>query len=284
MTAGPGEAAAPVVAAAPGAAAGSADTAGPLRLTRDGPLAVLTMDSPPLNLFDAAMWSAWDDAVRRLAADPPRALLVRAEGRVVSAGVDVDVFARLDPAEAEEFWRQRMGITQELERLPCPTVFAAHSLTLTAAFELALACDLVVATEGARFGLVEQRVGFTPAMGGTQRLAQRAGPSRARELVMTGELYRGSTLAQWGVVNALFGQSTFHADAHAYALRLAEGPTRAHAATKAVVRSFLDGGVPAADRMLPALAAEVTRTEDHRRAVTAFLTDGPQHETPYRGR
>ncbi|OPG03928.1 enoyl-CoA hydratase [Streptomyces sp. GKU 895] len=264
--------------------AAAQDTDEPLRLTHDGPLAVLTMDSPPMNLFDTAMLNAWADAMERLAADPPRALLVRAAGRVVSAGVDVRVFDRLEPDGAEEFWARQLRITQQLEHLPCPTVFAAHSLTLTAAFELALACDLVVATESARFGLVERRVGFTPAMGGTQRLAQRAGPSRARELVMTGELYRGATLAQWGVVNVLFAQSTFHADAHAYALRLAEGPTRAHAATKAVVRSFLDGGVPAADAMLPRLAADVVRTEDHRRAVTAFLTDGPHHATPCVGR
>ncbi|WP_055553080.1 enoyl-CoA hydratase/isomerase family protein [Streptomyces kanamyceticus] len=184
-----------------------------LRLTFDGPLAVLSMDSAPMNLFDEAMWGAWADAVEWLTAHPPRALLVRAEGRVVSAGVDVRVFADLDPADAESFWRTKLGVTQALEALPCPTVFAAHSLTLTAAFELALACDLVVATAQARFGLVERKIAFTPSMGGTQRLALRAGPSRARELVMTGDLYRGSVLADWGVVNALLPQASERAPA-----------------------------------------------------------------------
>ncbi|MER5406181.1 enoyl-CoA hydratase/isomerase family protein [Streptomyces sp. NPDC002769] len=255
-----------------------------LRLTFDGPLAVLTMDSAPMNLFDEAMWGAWADAVEWLTARPPRALLVRAEGRVVSAGVDVRVFAGLDAADAASFWGSRLGITQALEALPCPTVFAAHSLTLTAAFELALACDLVVATPQARFGLVERKIGFTPAMGGTQRLAQRVGPSRARELVMTGDLYRGTVLADWGVVNALFPPASFHADAHAYGMRLATGPTRAHEASKDIVRRYLAGGMPAADSALPAVAAEVAGTTDHRRAVAAFLADGPDHEMDYEGR
>ncbi|GIF96669.1 enoyl-CoA hydratase/isomerase family protein [Catellatospora citrea] len=256
----------------------------PLRLTHDGPLAVLTMDSPPLNLFDLAMWDAWEAEVARLSADPPRALLIRAEGRVVSAGVDVQVFADTDPAEAESFWARQLQITQALEALPCPTVFAAHSLTLTAAFELALACDLIVAAASARFGLVERKVAFTPSMGGTQRLAERAGPARARELVMTGAQYRASTLAEWGVVNALFEPADFHETVSAYAMRLAAGPSVAHAATKRIVRAYLDGGVSAADAVLPQTAAELVRTEDHRAAVAAFLSDGPEHRTTYLGR
>ncbi|WNF29663.1 enoyl-CoA hydratase/isomerase family protein [Streptomyces sp. C11-1] len=267
----------------PGLPAVPQDAFFPLRLTYDGPLAVLTMDSPPANTFDAAMWRGWAQAMRWLTEHPPRALLVRAGGRIVSAGVDVQVFADLDPDTAEEFWHGQLRITQALEKLPCPTVFAAHSLTLTAAFELALACDLIVATASARFGLVERKVGFTPSMGGTQRLAERAGPGRARELVMTGDLYRGATLADWGVVNALFKPATFHADAHAYALRLANGPTVAHSATKQVVRAYLDGGVEAADGLLPAVAGRVARSSDHARAVAAFLADGPEHATTYAG-
>ena len=68
-------------------------------------------------------------------------------------------------------------------------VFAAHGLTLTAAFELSLACDILLAAEKASFGLVEIVVGLTPSMGGPQRLAERAGPARARELIFTGERY-----------------------------------------------------------------------------------------------
>src|ERR1700740_1455909 len=94
-------------------------------------------------------------------------------------------------------WERLLDLVHTVEELPLPTVFAAHSLCLTAAFELSLACDLLLAAESARFGLVETVVGLTPAMGGTQRLAERAGPARARELVMTGGLYDAATLARW---------------------------------------------------------------------------------------
>jgi len=252
-------------------------------MTRAGPLAVLTMDAPPANLFDEPMWAAWTAAVEHLTDHPPRALLIRAEGRVVSAGVDVRVFADLPPDGSARFWAAQLRITQLLERLPGPTVFAAHSLTLTAAFELALACDLIVAPAAARFGLVERKVAFTPAMGGTQRLAQRAGPARAKELVLTGGLYRADRLAEWGVVNRILAQPTFHRDAFAFAMGLATGPTRAHAATKRVVQAFVSGGVAAADSLVPSLAGELSATEDHRRAVQGFLADGPKHGTSYLG-
>lgn len=270
--------------ASPGFPGGLSDEASPLRLTSDGPLTILTMNSPPTNLFDMAMCHAWVAVVDWLTTHPPRALLIQANGPIVSAGMDVRIFTEVWAEDAEAFWARQLRVVQALEQLPCPTVFAAHSLTLTVAFELALACDLIVATSSARFGLVERKVGFTPAMGGTQRLAERAGPSRARELVMTGDLYRGSTLAQWGVVNALFETATFHDDANVFAMRLAAGPTRAHVATKHVVRSFLSGGVIAADAVLTQTAAQVLRTEDHHRAVAAFLEHGPDHATRFHGR
>lgn len=253
-----------------------------LRREQDGPLAVLTMDSPPQNLFDERMWRQWAAALDRLTAEPPRALLIRAAGRVVSAGVDVRVFAEsTDPAA---LWADHLRITRALEALPCPVVFAAHSMTLTAAFELALACDLIVATPQARFGLVENRIAFTPAMGGTQRLARRAGAGRAAALVMSGDLYRGSKLADWGVVDELFEAATFAADSYAYAQRLAAGPSRAHAGTKRILRAYATGGVDAADAIVPEVAAAVAGTDDHRRAVAAFLRDGPGHRTGYENR
>ena len=106
----------------------------------------------------------------------PKARLER-DGDVVSAGVDVQVFAGLDSAGAGALTTRLLEITHAVEDLPFPTLFVAHGLCLTAAFELALACDLLWAGEGAQFGLVEAVVGITPLMGGTQRRrARRAGP------------------------------------------------------------------------------------------------------------
>ena len=255
-----------------------------VRLEQDGPLAVITLAHPPLNLFDGPLMESLEVAIDRVAADRPRGLLIRAEGRVVSGGVDVaQVFDGLGPQDAGALWEQLLGMIHTLEGLPLPTVFAAHGLCLTAAFEVSMACDIVVAAESARFGLVEKVVALTPAMGGTQRLAERAGPARAREFVMTGDLYDAATLERWNAINVVLPDEGFDDAARAYARKLADGPTKAHAATKAIVRAQLDGGVRAADAIVPEVAGGLFATEDLRNAVRSFLTDGPGRAT-YEGR
>lgn len=256
---------------------------GAMRLEQDGPLAVLTLDNPPLNLFDRAVMDAIREAVRGLAAEPPRGLLIRAEGRVVSGGVDVNTFSGLTPEQGAELWRELLGTVQALEELPCPVVFAAHALCLTAAFELALACDLLLAAESASFGLVEIVVGLTPSMGGPQRLAERAGPARAKQLVMTGELYDAATLERWNVVSRVLPDEGFDEAARAFALRLARGPTRAHAATKRLVAAQKEGGARAADGLVPELGGALFGTQDLQNAVASFLRDGPGRAV-YEGR
>lgn len=257
----------------------------PVEVRRTGELAEVVLASPPLNLFDEAVFAGYEAAVAELEADLPRAVLFRAEGKVVSAGVDVKVFDAVESvAEAGELWKRLLdGLTRRIEAFECPTVFAAHGLCLTAAFELSLGCDLLLASESAKFGLVERVVGLTPAMGGTQRLVERAGPARARELVMTGELFDAATLERWNVVNRVLGDDGFEDAARAFAQGLADGPTRAHAATKAVVRAALLGGVDAADETVQRVAAELFDTEDLRNAVASFLSEGPGKAT-YTGR
>jgi enoyl-CoA hydratase/carnithine racemase len=247
-----------------------------VRLDQDGPLTVLSIESPPLNLFDQELIGELSDVIDALVSEPPRGLLIRADGRVVSGGVDVHVFDGLSTEQAAKMWTSLLDLVHRVEELPLPTVFAAHSLCLTAAFELSLGCDLLLAAKSARFGLVETVVGLTPAMGGTQRLAERAGPARARELVMTGELYDAATLEHWNVVNRVLPDEGFDAAARAFALKLAEGPTRAHAATKRIVRASLDGGgARGADERVPQLAGDLFATEDLKRAVRSFLEHGP---------
>ena len=248
-------------------------------LTYDGPLAVITLDAPPLNLFDEALVGDLRAAVDAVAGSDARGLLIRANGRAVSAGVDVNLFATLDPVSGAALWREWFTMIHRIESLPFPTVFAAHALCLTAAFEVALGCDLLLAAESAKFGLVEIVVGLTPSMGGPQRLAERAGPARARELIYTGELYDAKTLERWNVVNRVLPDDGFDGAAHAFALRLANGPTRAHAATKAIVRAQLAGGTRAADEATPEISGALFATEDLKNAVASFLKDGPGNAT-----
>jgi enoyl-CoA hydratase/carnithine racemase len=146
-------------------------------------------------------------------------------------------------------------------------VAVAHGLCLTAGLELSLACDLLWAGEGVHFGLVEKVVGITPLMGGTQRIAERAGSARARELVMTGRLYDAGTLHQWGVVNRVVPRGELLARVRKFAAWLAAGPTIAHAATQALVRAQTDHGTRGADERAAALTSHLFEAEDCRNAV-----------------
>ncbi|QIS05958.1 enoyl-CoA hydratase/isomerase family protein [Nocardia brasiliensis] len=241
-------------------------------------VATLTLAHPPLNLFDQAMLDALTSDIADLAADPPRAVLLRAEGKVVSGGVDVHVFDGLSPQQGAELWRTLFaGIIHPLEALPCPVVFAAHGLTLTAAFEIALACDIILAAPKAKFGLVETVVGLTPSMGGPQRLAERAGSGRAREFVMTGDLYDAATMAEWGVVNAV--HDDVDTAARELTHRLAQGPTVAHAATKKIIEAWRSGGVAHADSVTPEVSGALFDTADLKGAVRSFLEVGPGKAT-----
>ncbi len=255
-----------------------------VRVEHEDGLTILTLDSPPLNLFDQRMIDDFQAAVEDLAAAPPRAVLIRAAGRATSAGVDVHVFDGLTPAQGSHLWTELLGMIDRLEALPAPIVFAAHAITLTAAFEIALGCDLIVASPRAKFGLVEKVVGLTPSMGGTQRLAERAGSGRARQFVMTGELFSAEEMERWGVVNMIFEAEEFEARSRALAAELAAGPTRAHAMTKHVLRRFREGGIPAADEAIKTESAELFASEDLQNAVKTFLEHGGPGHATFEGR
>ena len=248
----------------------------PVQLERDELLAVVTFDAPPVNLYTRELADGLGRVIAELESDPPRGVLFRAEGRVVSGGVDVSLFAALSgPAEAEAVFTELIDVNRRVDRLPCPVVFAAHALCLTWAFELALACDVILATESASFGLVERVIGLTPAAGGVQRLAERAGTGRAREFVMEGRPFSATELERWNVVNRVLPEADFDAAARRYARGLAEGPTLAHAATKQILRDYLDGGVEMANDRTPRTAGALWDSEDLPRAIASFLADGP---------
>jgi enoyl-CoA hydratase/carnithine racemase len=271
-------------------------------VTRTGDVAELVISAPPLNLFDAQLVTDLENAVDEIIAQcwpggktpahtpvpgepvPPeprwaRAVLLRAEGKVFCAGVDVHEFQDLGPAQGGALMARFLALVQAVERLPVPTLAVVHALNLTIGFELSLGCDLMWATEEASFGLVEATVGLTPGGGGTQRLVARAGVARAAELVMTGDIYRAAELHQWGVVNRILPAGDLLEQARAFAARLAAGPTAATAVGKRLLQTARDHGVAAADAITPRETGQVFATRDLPAGITSLLTQGPGKAT-----
>ncbi|MCW2831490.1 MAG: enoyl-CoA hydratase [Aeromicrobium sp.] len=253
----------------------------PVTVTRSpDDVTVLTFAAPPLNLYSLELHADLDRALDEIEAEAPRALLVRAEGRVVSGGVDVAQFhARTSKAETLALYDRMLELPTRVEAFGFPTFFAAHGLTLTWAFEVAVACDIILASERATFGLVERVIGLTPTMGGTQRLAARAGVGRAKELVFTGDLYDAATLERWNVVNRVLPADGFDDAVLAFVTQIAAGPTQAFGAAKQILRHFEAGGVPEAIAHTTAIASELFDTDDLQHGMTSFLEDGPGHAT-----
>ncbi len=252
---------------------------GPVKLERDGPVASMILSNPPLNLFGDDAWRALIECVEEVERSDARCLVWRAEGEIFTGGVDVAVFQKVvEEGDAERF-AELIATVRRLEALEIPTLALVHGLCLTAGLEVALGCDMIWATESARFGLVEAVVGLTPGAGGTQRMAERAGPARAREFVMSGGLYDAATLERWNVVNRVVGDEELLEKGMRFAHRLASGPTVAHAATKRIVRAYLKGGIDEADRITPDQFAALFASEDLQSAVKSFLENGPGKAT-----
>ena len=176
-----------------------------ITLEREGAVAKVVLSNPPLNLFTDNAFNELMDCLDQVEGSDARALVWCAQGDIFTGGVDVHAFQAIVDADSPQAASGMAGPliegVQRLEALEIPTIALIHGLCLTAGLEVALGCDIFWAEESSKFGLVEAVVGLTPGAGGTQRMAERAGPGRAREFVMTGGLYDAETLERWGVIN-----------------------------------------------------------------------------------
>lgn len=247
-----------------------------VRFETSGASGLLTLANPPLNLFDEELMADLRAAVNRAKQLPLRALLVRAEGKHFSGGADVAIFNGRTSDEARQRFTSHLRTIADLEELPFPTVAAIQGACMAAGLELALACDLIWAASSARFGQVEASIGTTTLLGGIQRLAERAGPSRAREIVYTADQYDAATFERWNIVNRVVPDEDLESETMALAERLARGATLAFAASKKIVRAYLEGGIRSADLMVDEIAPALFASADMRAAVQGLLEHGPR--------
>jgi enoyl-CoA hydratase/carnithine racemase len=245
----------------------------------EGDVGEIVISDPPLNLFGLELLRDLTSATGEALDSGARAILVCAEGDNFSAGANVEMFLDRDETAARELIEEFMPAIRRFAESDVPTVAAVQGLCLAAGLEVALSCDLIWAAEGAQLGLVEAVIGATPFGGGTQRLVARAGAGRAAEAVMTARAYPAETMLEWGVVNRVVAADDLREKARAFARRLAEGPTLAHAASKRMIRLTVNEGVEAADASLPEAGARVMASEDLQNGARTLLEKGPGHAT-----
>ena len=200
------------------------------------------------NAINAEMFRQFDAAVTQANRTPGlRAVLVRGAGESFSAGIDVSTLLGLAESHGPH-WQQRMraitdefqGVLNRLERLELPTIALLHGNCLGLALELALACDLRLATEGTLLGLPETLLGIIPDVGGTTRLTRLVGPARAKELIFTGRRIDAAQAERWGIVNAVVAPDGLTAAGEALAAEIAAAAPLAVGMAKRVIDGLAD--------------------------------------------
>src|ERR1700722_4594521 len=166
---------------------------------RKDSLGHIVLANPPKNLIESNFSNSLKQAVHEASESDIRALLVRADGPNFSQGGDVLDFLEKNSNQFRTFIAECNQSFRALEALQIPTITAVRGAAFGGAFELALACDFIVAAENATFRCIEASVGTAPVAGGVQRLAEKAGRAYAARYVMLSEPMSGTTAGQLGV-------------------------------------------------------------------------------------
>ena len=200
-----------------------------LRDDRDG-VAYLTLNRPDkLNALNLDVFRAIEAHVKAIAGGAVRAVVLRGAGRCFSAGHDLgDIAAGEKPPRAN----YQSHVIEMLADLPVPVISAVHGHCYTGALELALAGDIIVAAESAKFGDTHAKWALTPVWGLSQRLPRRVGTYKAREMMFTCRTYSGREALDMGLANACVADSEFDAAIQALTAEILANSSFSHAANK----------------------------------------------------
>ncbi len=202
-----------------------------LREQRGGAAHLILNRPDKLNSLNVEVFKALDDHIRAIAADPSgvAAVVLRGAGRCFSAGHDLGDIAAGEKLPEPNFQGK---VIERLAGLPLPVITAVHGHCYTGALELALAGDLILAAESAKFADTHAKWALTPVWGLSQRLPRRIGTTKAREMMFTCRTYSGREAEVMGLANACFADDAFEAGVDAWVAEIAANSGFSHAANK----------------------------------------------------
>src|SRR5512134_3621042 len=248
-----------------------------VRLEKDGALAILTLDRPDrLNAMADPMWDALHSHIATIAADDAiRAVILTGAGRAFCSGGDVTGMAKSDIVTGRKRSQRRHRAVQALYGLEKPVIAAVRGPIYGIGNALALACDLVVASEMAKFSMAFKKVGVVPDGGVVFFLTQYLGIAQAKDLVYTARVVPAEEAMKLGLVVRVVPDQELEARARALAVELAESATYALALAK---KMFHHTYVPTLEQLMEmeTLASGLVRlTHDHKEGVDAFKEKRP---------
>lgn len=253
-----------------------------LDVERRGPTAIVTLNRPEaMNALSKALRKALYDAMVALDADPEVSvvILTGAGEKAFTAGLDLkELGGDPDAMSAANDQDARSNPVRAVETCRKPVIGAINGVAITGGFELALACDVLIASENARFADTHARVGIMPGWGLSQKLSRLIGLYRAKELSLTGNFLDARTAADWGLVNRVVAPD----DLLPTALKLAQGMASIPVETLAFYKGLIDEGY--AQTFGEGLKTETTRSTGHNREVTPEKVEARRRQVMDRGR
>jgi len=238
-----------------------------------GFVGILTIDRPEaLNALNRNMIAGLSALLDEIAVSEIRCLILTgAGGKSFVAGADIGEMADLNPEQAEKFSIEGNMLMEKLENLPIPVIAAVNGYALGGGSELALACDIRLASENAVFSLPEAGLGIPPGFGGVQRLARVAGIAKAKELALTTNRVKAVEALSIGLVNAVCPPEGLMDEAMRMAEKIASNAPFAVKAIKQIANESVGVPLVKASRTEARLFGDCFATGDQKQAMKAFL-------------
>lgn len=245
-----------------------------VRVSVEAAVATITIDRPKaLNALNPQVLSELDAACAQLDAnaDLRCAIITGAGEKAFVAGADIAAMSAMSPAEADAFARRGHAVMHRLETLPVPVIAAVNGFALGGGCELALACDVIYASDNAKFGQPEVKLGLIPGFGGTVRLPRKVGYGAAAEWILSGEIYDAATALRIGLVQAVVPAAELMGKARALAQTIAKRSPVAVRAAKHAMQVGI-GTDPATASSVEVLSfGQLFATADMREGTKAFV-------------
>ena len=245
-----------------------------IRLEKEGPLAIVRLANPPLNVLHPHMVAELDECFTGLATDAEVvAAIITGDGdRAFCAGFDIKEFPRMmEPGGAEPLANALHAGLGKIMDLGKPTIAAVNGLALGGGLEVAMACDMRVVAANAQLGQPEIKLGLFPGAGGTQRLPRLVGAGRALELMYTGDPIGAEEAHRIGLANRIAPQGEALSEAKALAAKITGMAGVALRYIQQAVHRGMSVSLHEGLRIEADLFAKIFQTEDVREGVDAFI-------------
>jgi enoyl-CoA hydratase len=245
-----------------------------VRVESSAGISVITLDRPKaLNALNSVLLQELEQALASLPAFPEtRALILTGAGeKAFVAGADIAEMVELGAGQAQTLVANGHRVMNALEALPYPTIAAVNGFALGGGCELALACDLIYASDNAKFGLPEVGLGVIPGFGGTQRLTRRLGPARAKELIFTGDMIDAPKAKTLGLALEVLPLGELISHCRNVAGKIAKKGPLAVAQAKRVITQGADSDLSVANLLEQQAFSLLFGTQDQREGMKAFV-------------